>query len=260
MPNTLILRHRFLHVPATPLSIQYWCISSSHSTLTNQISPSPKLLRIYIAKITQLNVLMTFLVYITLACLSLPIFWVFFPPHLRRRDLLYNNSNEDGCAPPKSLPSRDPLFGLDTFFATMRAMKNHCRMQTVQVHTRTYGNTFQSFPFGRRVITTTSARNIQHVLSLEQEKFGVSLVRGPAVAMTGPGIISNDGKVWEHARAMIRPCFTRSQIADPEMFDVHFERFLALLPEKGTAVDLQPLFDRLVWQWTSIIRAATDDA
>jgi cytochrome P450 len=141
---------------------------------------------------------------------------------------------------------RDPFFGLDTFFATMKAIKNHCRMRTVQAQSQTYGHTFQSFPFGRRVITTTSARNIQHVLSLKHEKFGVSPVRGPAIAMTGPGIISNDGKVWEHARAMIRPAFTRSQVADKEMFDVHFERFLALLPGEETTVDLQPLFDRLV--------------
>jgi cytochrome P450 len=83
-------------------------------------------------------------------------------------------------------------------------------------------------------------------MSLEHEKFGVSPVRGPAIAMTGPGITTHDGKVWAHARAMIRPAFMRSQIADREMFDVHFERFLALLPKEGTAVDLKPLFSRLV--------------
>jgi cytochrome P450 len=66
------------------------------------------------------------------------------------------------------------------------------------------------------------------------------------MAMTGPGIISNDGKVWEHARAMIRPAFTRSQVANGEMFDVHVERFLALLAGDGKTADLQPLFDRLV--------------
>jgi cytochrome P450 len=99
---------------------------------------------------------------------------------------------------------------------------------------------------------TTSPRNIQHVLSLEHEKFGVGPIRGPAVAMTGPGIISNDGKVWEHGRAMIRPSFMRSQVADREMFDVHVERFLALLPATGRMVDLQPLFDRLVF-WSTLL-------
>ncbi len=150
------------------------------------------------------------------------------------------------CAPPKSLPSIDPFFGLDTVFHTLRTMKNRCRMRTIQSHSKTYGHTFQSFPFGRRVITTTSARNTQHILSLEHEKFGVRPARQAQEAMVGRGIITDDGRVWQHARAMIRPAFTKSQIADEQMFDTHFQRFLSLLPEDGSAVDLQPLFDRLV--------------
>ncbi len=125
-------------------------------------------------------------------------------------------------------------------------MKNRCRMRTIQSHSKTYGHTFQSFPFGRRVITTTSARNTQHILSLEHEKFGVRPARQAQEAMVGRGIITDDGRVWQHARAMIRPAFTKSQIADEQMFDTHFQRFLSLLPEDGSAVDLQPLFDRLV--------------
>jgi hypothetical protein len=62
----------------------------------------------------------------------------------------------------------------------------------------------------------------------------------------GRGIISNDGPVWEHARGAIRPAFTRAEIANPEAFGVHVERFLNLLPMDGSVVDLQPLFDRLV--------------
>jgi cytochrome P450 len=119
-------------------------------------------------------------------------------------------------------------------------------MRDTQVHVKSYGHTYQWFSFGRRVVITTSPRNIQHVLSLEHEKFGVGPIRGPAVAMTGPGIISNDGKVWEHGRAIIRPAITRSQIANRELIDVHVERFLALFTEMGKAVDLRPFLDRLV--------------
>lgn len=159
---------------------------------------------------------------------------------------LRRSSTKHGCALPNTLPSKEPIFGLDTVIATFKSMKDHCRMQTGQAHAQTYGHTFQSSPFGRRTITTTSARNIQAILSLEHEKFGVSPIRGPAEHMLGPGIISSDGKVWEHARAMIKPAFARKEIADRTMFDVHIDRFFSLLPENGSAVDLQPLFDRLV--------------
>jgi cytochrome P450 len=151
-----------------------------------------------------------------------------------------------GCAPPRTLPSQDPIFGLGTVIHTFKSMKNHCRMRTVQVQAQTHGHTFQSFPFGRRTITTTSAKNTQTILSLSHEKFGVSPIRGPAEAMLGSGIISSDGKAWEHARGMIKPAFTRKEIANREMFDAHFQRFWGLLPVDGREVDLQPLFDRLV--------------
>jgi cytochrome P450 len=190
---------------------------------------------------------MSLFICIALAFSSLLILWL-SSTYLQRSYFLQYTSTRNGCAPPRSLPSKDLFFGLDTFFAAMKAMNNHCRMRTIQAQTRIYGRTFQSFPFNRRVITITSARNIQHVLSHEHEKFGVSPIRGPSVAMTGPGIITNDGKVWEHARAMIRPSFARSLVADRDMFDVHVEHFLGLLPELGATVDLQPLFDRLVCQ------------
>lgn len=188
---------------------------------------------------------MSLLASIVLACSSFLILWL-SSTYLQRSYFLNYTSTKHGCALPITLPSKDPFFGLDTFFATMKSIKNHCRMRTTQALIKRYGNTYQSFPFGRRIVMTTSPRNIQHVLSLEHEKFGVGPIRGPAVAMTGPGIISNDGKVWEHGRAMIRPSFTRSQVANREMFDVHVERFLALLPEPGKTVDLQPMFNRLV--------------
>jgi hypothetical protein len=165
---------------------------------------------------------------------------------IQKHYALRKASAKHGCASPKTLPSRDPFFGLDTFFATFKSMKNHCRMRTTQADAQKYGHTYQSFPFARRTITITSARNIQTVLSLEHEKFGVRPIRGPTQEMTGPGIIVNDGKVWEHARAMIRPAFTRTLIANRELFDVHVERFFELLPTNGSVIDLQPLFDRLV--------------
>ncbi|KAH7402392.1 cytochrome P450 [Phaeosphaeria sp. MPI-PUGE-AT-0046c] len=157
-----------------------------------------------------------------------------------------NASSKLGCAAPKTLPSRDPFFGIDNVVSTFKSIKEHCRMRTIQTQTRLYGHTFQSFPFGRRVVTTISPRNIQTVLSLEHEKFGVGPIRRPAEAMVGKGIISNDGIVWEHGRSLIRPAFARSQIADRVMFERHVERLLALLPQDNGVVDLQPLFDRLI--------------
>ncbi|KAF2750981.1 cytochrome P450 [Sporormia fimetaria CBS 119925] len=165
---------------------------------------------------------------------------------LQARAALSRATAQHGCAAPPTVPSKDPVFGLDTVFETFKRMKDKCRMRETFEDAQRYGHTFQSFPFGRRTITTTSAKNIQTVLSLQHEKFGVGPIRSPATHMLGKGIIMNDGKVWEHGRSMIRPAFTRTNIADREMFEVHVERLFDLLPEDGEVVDLQPLFDKLI--------------
>jgi hypothetical protein len=41
---------------------------------------------------------------------------------------------------------------------------------------------------------------------------------------------------------MIRPNFTRSQVADLDGLEKHVQRFVNLLPRDGSTVDLQPLF------------------
>ncbi|KAF2205339.1 cytochrome P450 [Delitschia confertaspora ATCC 74209] len=152
-----------------------------------------------------------------------------------------------GCAAPVTVPSWDQFFGLDTAYRNLRAMKENRRMKDIYAQIQAYGHTFQSFPFGRRTIFTADARNVQFVYATEHEKFGVGPIRERAQSpLTGRGIITSDGAVWGHARDLIKPTFTRSQIADRESFDVHVERFLELLPQDGSTVDLQHLFDRLI--------------
>jgi len=37
----------------------------------------------------------------------------------------------------------------------------------------------------------------------------------------GHGIFNQDGKGWERSRALVRPNFTRQQVADLDMFEEH---------------------------------------
>ena len=56
-----------------------------------------------------------------------------------------------------------------------------------------------------------------------------------------------DGKRWEQARALIKPTFARTQIADLHLaaYATHVRKFINLIPRDGSTVDLQPLFGRL---------------
>lgn len=155
----------------------------------------------------------------------------------------YAKSN---CAEPRVIPSKDPIFGLDLVLQMFRQLKEHRRMKSIHELFQRYGHTYQSFPFGRRSVSTIHPRNLQFVFT-ETDTFGVGPLRERASQpMIGRGIVSSDGVVWEDARIMIRPTFNRTQIADRQMFSNHVEKFLRLLPRNNSVVDLQPLFDRLV--------------
>lgn len=168
-------------------------------------------------------------------------------PSLLQRVVVARASRRNGCASPIRLAAKDPIFGLDTVADNMRTMAKKRRIKMIYSQFEQYGRTFESWPFGRRVISTVDARNIQFVLSTEHTKFGVGPVRELAqTPMTGKGIITSDGEVWRHGRNMIRPTFTRDHIADGDMFEKHVKRFLDLLPKDEGTVDLQPLLDRLV--------------
>jgi len=46
----------------------------------------------------------------------------------------------------------------------------------------------------------------------------------------GDGIFVQDGKAWEHSRAMLRPNFVRDQISDLDMEERHVQNLMKVLP------------------------------
>jgi cytochrome P450 len=58
-----------------------------------------------------------------------------------------------------------------------------------------------------------------------------------------------DGKKWEHSRAMLRPNFVRDQVSDLDMEEVHVQNLLEVMPVQASGwtdfVNIQTLFFRL---------------
>lgn len=61
-------------------------------------------------------------------------------------------------------------------------------------------------------------------------------------ALLGDGIFTTDGAFWLHSRAMLRPAFEKSQVADLDQFESRLGGLLARIPDDGSTVDLQVLF------------------
>ena len=69
--------------------------------------------------------------------------------------------------------------------------------------------------------------------------------------MVGRGVMDSDDPQWRHSRDMVQPLFKREQISDLEGFDVHVSNLLSLIPRDSSTIDMQPLFARLLLDFTT---------
>ena len=154
---------------------------------------------------------------------------------------------QHGCQPPNRYPNLDPFLGFD-LARLLRKENKLGRQQRVfpNLH-REYGDTFSFKALSSRRISTCNPKNIQTILATNSDDWGVEPIRGNfAEPFLGKGVFMHDGQTWKRARALIRPTFNRTEIADLENFEIHVGRLLALIPRDGSTVDLQPLFKTLV--------------
>lgn len=92
-------------------------------------------------------------------------------------------------------------------------------------------------------ITSCEPENVKTVLSLKFKDFELPGLRKRGFhPLFGKGIFTTDGAEWEHSRAMLRPNFTRSQVADLDMLEKHITNLIAAIPTDGSTIDLQNLF------------------
>jgi cytochrome P450 len=93
------------------------------------------------------------------------------------------------------------------------------------------------------VISTIEPENIKTILSTKFPDYSLGTRRKNVfVPIFGHGIFSTDGAAWERSRAMVRPNFTRQQVADLDMFEAHVSHLIDAVPRDGSSIDLQDLF------------------
>ncbi|KUJ18014.1 cytochrome P450 alkane hydroxylase-like protein [Mollisia scopiformis] len=155
--------------------------------------------------------------------------------------------HRNGCKPVRKWLRTDLLFGLDRIRRTKKAMKDGNLLEVTRQDFEACGKTFETCVMGVRTIYTMEWANIHTVQSVEFESWGVRPLRASIAAMMGNGITVSDGPTWSHARKTLRPIFQKSQFKDLEKmaFEKHLSRMLKRMPNNGSAVDLQKLFQRM---------------
>ena len=168
--------------------------------------------------------------------------------HLWRSRRRQRVARARGCSPAPSAEQRDRIFGLDSLIQLYQSIRKNRRNVSMRILFDKYGPTFQVNSWSTTKIFSIEPQNLQSVLATDFTSWGVQPLRLFAFEpFVGKGIMCSDGRFWEHSRALIKPTFARSQIADLHLktFDAQVERLIALIPGDGSSVDLQPLFGRL---------------
>lgn len=109
--------------------------------------------------------------------------------------------------------------------------------------------TFRQYFFGDLLLFTVEPTNIQALLAHQFDDFELGATRrGNFYPLLGNGIFTSDGKEWSHDRALLRPQFARTQLADLDLEERHVQdmfKHLKITSSGWTnAVNLQPIFFR----------------
>ncbi|KAL0931103.1 cytochrome P450 [Colletotrichum truncatum] len=162
-----------------------------------------------------------------------------------RRRRLY--SRRYGCRPPPKAKLVDPVFGIDGMLANAKAAREHRSLQTFEERFYSIGATYSTkLLFGKPIIITMEPENIRTVISQSFHDYALAPFRQPALKhFLGDGIFTTDGAKWQSSRALLRPNFTRDQVADLESLEKHVQDLFKVLPRDGTTpVNLQEHFFR----------------
>lgn len=156
-----------------------------------------------------------------------------------------------GCKPARCLPQWDPIFGLDIAIQMFRSYSGGNRSAVFKQQHAAYGPTFQSVALGKVRIFTIDPANLQSIFNSDFESWGVQPLRLPVWdPLLGAGIMDTDGAHWKFSRDMLQPLFRREQISDLSPFGVYVDKLIGLIPRDGSTIDLQPLFARLILDFT----------
>ncbi|KAF2010684.1 cytochrome P450 [Aaosphaeria arxii CBS 175.79] len=149
-----------------------------------------------------------------------------------------------GCQDPPSYPHKD-LHGKDLGDLSTEAYKERRFLDFNTELFQTYGPTFRTITGGKVWIKTKDPRLSKAIYSTFFNNFGLAPIRYEVDGFFGDGILVTDGDHWKQSRALIRPAFEIAHIANFERLHRHVKRFMELIPDDGSTIDLLPIFKRL---------------
>lgn len=151
-------------------------------------------------------------------------------------------TRKHGCRPPPAYKQRESIIGLGYFQNRMKQYAANTMHANGLARFDELGSTYSAVTLGHYFLQTRDPENIKAILSTQFKDFGVGRRKDVLGQLLGDGIFTSDGAMWEHSRALIRPAFAKSLVANLGGFEAHIRCLIQAMPADGTTFDLQRLF------------------
>lgn len=171
-------------------------------------------------------------------------FFLFFFIESRIRTFRFKRKH--GCKPPVSHPNSRRL-GIPMLFEQLKDKREGRMLEAAVDHFHdANANTFEIRLLGFPIIMTQEPENIKALLATQFNDFSLGIRHAQFKPLLGDGIFTLDGEGWKQSRAMLRPQFSREQIAHVKALEPHFQTLVEHIDNKnGATFDIQELFFRL---------------
>ncbi|CAG8393327.1 unnamed protein product [Penicillium salamii] len=134
------------------------------------------------------------------------------------------------------------LLGIPHFLRLTKAVREKTWIDFFADEHAHYGTTYQQELLSKQLILTIEPENIKAVLATQFKDFCLGTRRGQFYPLMGDGVFTLDGAGWTHARGLLRPQFSRDQVADLSMMNDHISHLIDLIPKDRSVFDIQRLF------------------
>ncbi|KAL7781927.1 cytochrome P450 [Trichoderma afarasin] len=155
-------------------------------------------------------------------------------------------ARKNGCQPCQRIPQKERLIGYGLYRQEVALAREGRSLQEAQNRFQLFGDTFSGVVMGQFFISTIDPENVKALLSSQFSDFdsGKKGLFGPFI---GDSMLTTDGALWKHSRALVRPHLGKGQVEDLSKLEGHIQNLLTCLPKDGSTVDLQQLFFRLTF-------------
>ncbi|KAI0894632.1 putative N-alkane-inducible cytochrome P450 [Annulohypoxylon nitens] len=149
----------------------------------------------------------------------------------------------NGCLPPPREPQPEHIIGLAAWKRLRRERRDRVTLKETTRRAKELGYTSSLVMAGNSFTVTCDPVNLKAMLATNFNDFGLGPREVPLGPVLSGGIFISDGESWQHSRALIRPAFTRAQVADLDSLEEHMQNLLTRIPkEDGVTFDIKPLF------------------